>query len=54
MVLEIRYQGEKIAPGMVLPKTSKIDLVLEMENDNLLEDDFREESLLLSIFFYCR
>ena len=28
MVLEIRYQGEKIAPGMVLPKTSKIDLVL--------------------------
>lgn len=28
MVLEIRYQGEKIAPGMILPKTSKIDLVL--------------------------
>jgi beta-lactam-binding protein with PASTA domain len=28
MVLEIRYKGEKIAPGMILPKTSKIDLVL--------------------------
>lgn len=28
MVLEIRYQGEKIAPGILLPKTSKIDLVL--------------------------
>ena len=28
MVLEIRYEGEKIKPGMVLPKTSKIDLVL--------------------------
>lgn len=28
MVLEMRYNGEKIQPGMVLPKTSKIDLVL--------------------------
>ena len=28
MVLEIRYQGDKIEPGVVLPKTSKIDLVL--------------------------
>ena len=28
MVLEIRYEGEKIAPGVILPKTSKIDLVL--------------------------
>ncbi len=28
MVLEIRYNGEKIEPGVVLPKTSKIDLVL--------------------------
>lgn len=28
MVLEIRYNGEKIKPGTVLPKTSKIDLVL--------------------------
>lgn len=28
MVLEIRYQGEKIEPGRILPKTSKIDLVL--------------------------
>ena len=28
MVLEIRYQGNKIEPGIVLPKTSKIDLVL--------------------------
>ncbi len=28
MVLEMRHKGEKIQPGMVLPKTSKIDLVL--------------------------
>jgi len=28
MVLEIRYQGKKIAPGSVLPKTTKIDLIL--------------------------
>ena len=28
MVLEIRFEGEKIKPGMLLPKTSKIDLVL--------------------------
>lgn len=28
MVLEMQYNGEKIQPGMVLPKTSKIDLVL--------------------------
>ena len=28
MVLEIRYQGNKIEPGIVLPKTSKIGLVL--------------------------
>ena len=28
MVLEMRHQGEKIEPGMILPKTSKIDLVL--------------------------
>ena len=28
MVLEIQYQGEKIEPGTLLPKTSKIDLVL--------------------------
>ena len=28
MVLEIQYQGEKIEPGILLPKTSKIDLVL--------------------------
>ena len=28
MVLEISHKGEKIIPGTVLPKTSKIDLVL--------------------------
>jgi hypothetical protein len=28
MVLEIRFQGNKIEPGTLLPKTSKIDLVL--------------------------
>lgn len=28
MVLEIRYEGKKIEPGISLPKTSKIDLVL--------------------------
>ena len=28
MVLEMQYNGEKIQPGRVLPKTSKIDLVL--------------------------
>ena len=28
MVLEIRFEGDKIAPGVILPKTSKIDLVL--------------------------
>lgn len=28
MVLEIQFQGEKITPGISLPKTSKIDLVL--------------------------
>jgi beta-lactam-binding protein with PASTA domain len=28
MVLEIRYNGKKIVPGILLPKTSKIDLVL--------------------------
>jgi len=28
MVLEIRYQGQKINPGAKLPKTSEIDLVL--------------------------
>ena len=28
MVLEIRYEGKRIAPGSVLPKTTKIDLVL--------------------------
>ena len=28
MVLEIRYNGKKIAPGSVLPKTTKIDMVL--------------------------
>ena len=28
MVLEMRFQGSKIEPGVVLPKTSKIDLVL--------------------------
>tara|TARA_B100000768_G_scaffold145534_1_gene138403 strand:- start:209 stop:676 length:468 start_codon:yes stop_codon:yes gene_type:complete len=28
MVLEIRYQGKKINPGISLPKTTKIDLVL--------------------------
>jgi len=28
MVLEIRYKGNRIEPGIVLPKTSKIDLVL--------------------------
>ncbi|MFQ3350823.1 MAG: beta-lactam-binding protein with PASTA domain [Candidatus Marivariicella framensis] len=28
MVLEIRYQGKVIAPGSVLPKTTKIDLIL--------------------------
>lgn len=28
MVLEIQYNGAKIEPGLVLPKTSKIDLVL--------------------------
>ena len=28
MVLEIRHKGNKIEPGVILPKTSKIDLVL--------------------------
>lgn len=28
MVLEMRYRGEKIEPGLALPKTAKIDLVL--------------------------
>jgi beta-lactam-binding protein with PASTA domain len=28
MVLEIRYQGKRINPGILLPKTTKIDLVL--------------------------
>jgi beta-lactam-binding protein with PASTA domain len=28
MVLELRYEGRKIAPGTVLPKTTPIDLVL--------------------------
>ena len=28
MVLEMRYEGEKIAPGTVLPKTTPIDIVL--------------------------
>ena len=28
MILEIRYQGKIIAPGSVLPKTTKIDLIL--------------------------
>ena len=28
MVLEIRYQGKRINPGILLPKTKKIDLVL--------------------------
>lgn len=28
MVLEMRYQGKKIAPGTLLPKTTPIDLVL--------------------------
>ena len=28
MVLEIKYQGKKIEPGILLPKTTKIDLVL--------------------------
>lgn len=28
MVLQIRYQGKAIKPGAILPKTSKIDLVL--------------------------
>ena len=28
MVLEIRYKGNKIEPGILLPKTTKIDLVL--------------------------
>ncbi|MEO8933469.1 MAG: PASTA domain-containing protein [Xanthomarina sp.] len=28
MVLDMRFQGEKINPGDMLPKTSKIDLVL--------------------------
>ena len=28
MVLEMRYQGNKIAPGTLLPKTTPIDLVL--------------------------
>lgn len=28
MVLEIRYLGKSIVPGTILPKTSKIDLVL--------------------------
>jgi beta-lactam-binding protein with PASTA domain len=28
MVLEIGHQGKKISPGALLPKTSKIDLVL--------------------------
>ena len=28
MVLEVRYEGEPIEPGVLLQKTSKIDLVL--------------------------
>ena len=28
MVLEIQYQGKRIEPGILLPKTSAIDLVL--------------------------
>ena len=28
MVLEIQFNGNKIEPGILLPKTSKIDLVL--------------------------
>ncbi len=28
MVLEIRYRGKTIPPGALLPKMSKIDLVL--------------------------
>jgi len=28
MVLEIKYLGKKIAPGSVLPKTTKIDLII--------------------------
>ena len=28
MVLEVRYEGEPIEPGVLLHKTSKIDLVL--------------------------
>ena len=28
MVLEIRFKGNKIEPGILLPRTSKIDLVL--------------------------
>lgn len=28
MVLEIRFEGNKIEPGILLPRTSKIDLVL--------------------------
>jgi hypothetical protein len=28
MVLEIGYKGKVITPGVLLPKTSKIDLVL--------------------------
>ena len=28
MVIEIAYKGKTIAPGILLPKTSKIDLVL--------------------------
>lgn len=28
MVLELRYEGRKIAPGTVLPKTTAIDIVL--------------------------
>ena len=28
MVIEIKYQGKRIAPGSVFPKTTKIDLVI--------------------------
>ena len=28
MVLEIRFEGNMIEPGILLPRTSKIDLVL--------------------------
>jgi hypothetical protein len=34
MVLEIEYKGEKIDPGVLLPKNSAIDLILGNGKNN--------------------